>query len=444
MVLARLTRRVGLLGSAVALSACFAADDFALCRRSDECGPGAVCTQGECVDLDAPDAVSPPTTPGTTPPTDPGTTPPTDPDECVERVIEGRLSASETVRCEEGIVRIRDVVVESESGRTFADLTVIAREVFVEGTITADGAGERGGGGGGGGAGGSGPRTINGGLGGRLNPGDSARTERDGEPGTRNQSIDGGTGGLGGRGGGAGGGVGGPGGTSNPVTASGNQGADATFADPSSSVAGLCQALRRGSGGGGGGGGAGLDGDAASAGQVCSVGAGGGGGGAGAPGGGLVVLQASERLVITGKIFARGRAPDAGDPSVGRALPPQPEPGCAQCDANCGEAAGAGANGGDVGNRGQRGGDGAQTAGKPSGAGGSGGAGSGGMVYLRSPNLEWGPDGSIDVSGGSNNGGLVRREVDAEGPALEPGAPLRVKGESTVCAPVPFTTTDEP
>ena len=68
MVLARLTRRVGLLGSALTLSACFAADDFALCRRSDECGPGAVCTQGECVDLDAPDAVSPPTTPGTTPP----------------------------------------------------------------------------------------------------------------------------------------------------------------------------------------------------------------------------------------------------------------------------------------------------------------------------------------------------------------------------------------
>ena len=94
--------------------------------------------------------------------------------------------------------------------------------------------------------------------------------------------------------------------------------------------------------------------------------------------------------------------------------------------------------------RGQRGGDGAQTAGKPSGAGGSGGAGSGGMVYLRSPNLEWGPEGSIDVAGGANNGGLVRREVDAEGPAPEPGTPLRVKGESTVCAPAPFTTVDAP
>jgi len=444
VVLARLTRRAGLLGGALALSACFASDDFSLCRRSDECGPGAVCTQGECVDLDVPDAVSPPTTPGTTPPTTPGTTPPTGPDECVERVVEGRLSASETVRCEEGVVRIRNVVIESESGRTFADLTVVAREIYVDGTITADGAGERGGGGGGGGAGGSRLGTLNGGRGGRLNPGDSATTERDGEPGTRNQSIDGGTGGLGGRGGGAGGGAGGLGGTSNMMNAAGREGADATFADPTASIADLCRALRRGSGGGGGGGGAGLDGDDASAGQVCSVGAGGGGGGAGAPGGGLVVLQASERLVVNGKIFARGRAPDPGDPNVGRALPDPPLPGCAQCDANCGESAGVGADGGDVASRGQRGGDSAQTAGKASGDGGSGGAGSGGMVYLRSPELEWGPEGAIDVSGGANNGGLVRREVDVEGPPPESGSPLRVTGESTVCAPGPFRTTDEP
>ncbi|MGK0360280.1 MAG: hypothetical protein ACI9U2_002593 [Bradymonadia bacterium] len=136
-------------------------------------------------------------------------------------------------------------------------------------------------------------------------------------------------------------------------------------------------------GGGGSGAGGGRGGPAMP--NVC-VGPGGGGGGAGGPGGGIIILEATEEIIISGTLDARGEAGGTGDPG---------RPGCASCG-SCLADAGNGGDGASVADdlSGDEGGEGA-------GRGGRGGAGSGGLIVLRAPSIRFLPGAHINVMGGT-------------------------------------------
>ena len=144
-----------------------------------------------------------------------------------------------------------------------------------------------------------------------------------------------------------------------------------------------------------GGGGSGAGGGRGGLAMGACVGPGGGGGGRGGVGGGVIVLQATEEIIISGTLAARGEAGGTGHPGIA---------GCANCD-SCAADAGNGGDGAteadDFG--GDSGGDGA-------GRGGNGGAGSGGLIVLVAPRITFASNTRIDVTGGTGgpeSSGLV-------------------------------------
>lgn len=163
-------------------------------------------------------------------------------------------------------------------------------------------------------------------------------------------------------------------------------------------------------GGGGSGSGGGRGGLAM--GGAC-VGPGGGGGGAGGPGGGIIILEATEEIIISGTLAARGEAGGTGHPG---------SLGCAVCG-SCLDDAGNGGDGAGVADdlSGDAGGEGA-------GRGGRGGAGSGGIIVLRAPSIRFLPNIRIDVSGGTGDpesSGLLYIQG-----ALSPALPDDILGTS--------------
>jgi hypothetical protein len=428
VVLAGLKHRAVTAGLTAVLGGCFAADDFSACRRSEECGAGAICAQGVCESLFTPDAEAPPTAAPTSPPSRTDAGPP--PADCTQEVVRGRV-ASLRVECPDGTVTIEDVLVEDSGGQSEAPVSIIAREIIIVGRLDASGAGGRGGGGGGGGAGG-GRQAV-------ALPGGGGVGHSIGASGGAPTNTLGGAGGTGGAGQGQGAGRGGvPGSDANAGV--GQPGLDGQLVDPTletdAARAAVCApgAQRPGSGGGGGGGGRGGDGDA------CLVGGGGGGGGAGSPGGGLIVLQASERIILRGEVLAVGRASTdlRAPPARATAACGADEP----CGVECAVENGTGARGGDAGNRGQLGGDGGDGVsepvgglGGPGGPGGAGGGGSGGMIRFTAPEIVWEGGARVDVSGsaGETNGGAVIRA------GRETGEPPNIVGDRYACETVPFS-----
>jgi hypothetical protein len=301
-------------------------------------------------------------------------------------------------------------------------LRILARQIVLGAGAVIDAAGSGYGGGGGGG----GSRGYTG------NP--TAQTCVAGSPGGAGGGARGGKSGIAGSigatetSGGAGGGGGGPFGGSGGggVTASGDEGSKggnpgaaggyrtaSGNGDSSQSVA-----VWVGSGGGGGGGGA-----ASMYNWYFSVG-GSGGGGAGNAGGGAVILDATERLTVTGTIRTDGheaRSGDGGNGSDGNF-------GCKAGEGCCDRTGSGGAGGSAAASGASKGGTGVLgyfvagwdaclerqcelngSKGIAGGKGGAGGAGAGGGVLLRAPELGFG--GTVSSLGGggkSANGGTVK------------------------------------
>ena len=414
-------RPLGFALAALAVPACFSADDFSPCRTSLDCGPGGVCLDGRCAslnegDLRRSDARDP----------NGGDGPP-DVDHCPMdlRVLDegSSLLLSQTIDCPNDTVTLRGFRLPvSDPSRPIA-LIIHARTIVVEGHVNANGAGYRGGGGGGGGGGGVAARASFercGGLGGL-----SSRGGKNGDPGGCSDGKKGGWGGQGGNGGG-------------PFSAPGGSGVDGDSAspgsdgyfvapepDPNDALATLCDRAmaQPGTGGGGGGGGRGADG------TDCLSGGGGGGGGAGGPGGGLIELIAEEEIILRGIISAKGEGtldlPMSSDgDEVRGTLATDGGAACGTmtediCLVACEETDAEGGKGGPAGDSAQygaRGGDGDGDEQRRGSAGAAGGGGSGGFILLSAPKLTWEDGAKIDVRGsGQNNGGLVLLLGQSEG-----------------------------
>ena len=397
-------RPLGFALAALAVPACFSADDFSPCRTSQDCGPGGVCLEGRCAslnegDLRRSDARDPKGGDGTP-----------EIDHCDnDRIFLDQDDSplfGQTIDCPNDTVTLRGFDVPDLDASRPTSLVIHARTIVVEGRVNADGSGFRGGGGGGGGAGGAGaPFARRGGAGGQ-----SERGGEPGHPGEPNNGHEGGRGGPGGNGGGLFSALGGSGGDVEPASS----GSDGYFVppetNPGESLATLCDPAKAqpGTGGGGGGGGRGVDGTS------CLAGGGGGGGGAGGPGGGLIHLLADEEIILRGPISARGVG------AAGSRLASDGGAACGVgeesnvCLAACMDTDAVGGDGGRAGASpqvGAPGGDGGRVS-----SGAAGGGGSGGFVLLSAPKLTWEAGAKIDVSGsGSDNGGLVLLLGQSEG-----------------------------
>ncbi len=278
-------------------------------------------------------------------------------------------------------------------------LEIRAAEIHVDGLLSARGSGHGGGGGGGGGA----ARCASTGC----TPAAMTGTMGPGGAGARDGLVGGGApissthGGVGGRGGGESGGDGGArgylfgcGGDSLPGAngAPGGYGAGSPGLNNDQTTD---RTVLLGSGGGGGGGGASSE---------CNGMAGfAGGGGAGNPGGGLVRLLASERIVVDGTIDARGLVDSAGDGMAG--VNPS---NCTNVDL-ADVIPGSGGNANLPGTSSPSGHGGLVCSQASPSDGGRGGGGGGGGVLLVAPAVAI--NGSLDLRGGGDvvdNGGTLK------------------------------------
>jgi hypothetical protein len=426
---------------------CFSGDDFSTCTRDSECA-GDRCVSGRCVAVATADAASTEGDATTGGDTGPGTDArPTGPDvalddDCAGVNFDGPV-ARRVFYCPDRDVVIHDVTTGDPDGLHEKQFELYARRIEIVGRLDAHGAGFRGGGGGGGGGGGAvGLTPIGGrrGLVGNAETGDIGATA--GTNGFPGGPVPG-AGGPGGHGGGnytPASGTGGPSGMASGDSA--GPGADGQQIEPgtdrSSWSAVLCvRTARPGAGGGGGGGGAG----AVSTG--CDAGPGGGGGGAGTPGGGALLLHATEAIVINGKLDVSG-----GDRQTGSSRVQVPGGPCG-ADQNCvhpcdeASAPGVGGQGGSSANSGHAGADGLTTRDgvHVGGDGGDGGLGSGGHILLEAPEVIWAERAELNLTGGgqsTTNPGILVVVGHESGPNI----PDRANAVGYLCDPVEYVPTD--
>ncbi|NOZ00384.1 MAG: fibronectin type III domain-containing protein, partial [Deltaproteobacteria bacterium] len=310
------------------------------------------------------------------------------------------------------------VFVAGYNGASGGRLEIYAKDILIEGTLSAEGKGF--GAGGGAGGGGAGDDDGNGGtgLGGGGGPGSAGGNAGASGVNGGDTAGSGGKGGVGGSGGGKYGGSGGAGGNGGAWRKSGSpgtNGAKGGYAASQGQGDGTTdESLEMGSGGGGGGGGGG-SGAMAQAGADAG-GVGGGGGGAGNKGGGLLKLYADDSLVVTGVVSTKGLSAGTGNGGSGTN-----SGGCYNASpggngGGGGSASGAGSSIGGPGGS-SSGCDGSYHG----GSGGSGGSGAGGGVLLYCP-VPGGIDvsGAIDARGGGNdasNGGTVKIFYGGNAPA---------------------------
>jgi hypothetical protein len=407
----------GLMGGP---AGCFSGDDYSLCTQDAQCA-GDRCVSGRCVAVVTTDAALPGD--DATAATDAGPRTdarPTGPDaelddDCAGVDFNGPI-VSRALYCPDRVVVLRNVTTGDPGGFREKQFELFARRIEVVGTLDAHGAGFRGGGGGGGGGGGAANVMPIGGRRGLVGNGETgdigATSGTNGSPG----GLVPGAGGPGGRGGGdytEASGIGGPSGMASGE--SGGPGADGQQIAPGTDRAvwqsTLCtRTARPGAGGGGGGGGAGA------AAPGCEAGPGGGGGGAGTPGGGALLLHATEAIVINGRLDVSG-----GDRQTGPSRVQVPGGPCG-ADMNCAHACadasapGVGGQGGSSANSGHAGADGLTTRDgvHAGGNGGDGGLGSGGYILLEAPEIVWEAEAALDLTGG----GLIEGDGSTTNPGI--------------------------